>query len=153
MKLILPFLALSLSAAATAQTSSFVFLDCELKKDKNIQTYVPQKFSVKIDLKSKFIYAFENGRYKNVCVGKYEGCAVYEDAFTILSFERNIVENSEENIENEFRASISRYSGKIEGTLRSYKKKGNYGPRKLESLKPIFTGTCAKGVDLAPRKF
>jgi hypothetical protein len=151
MKLILPWLALfaSFPTVTNAQTANLVFLDCNLQKDQNVKHSIPPKLSMKIDLKTRYIFIFDNGRYQNACDGKGEDCSIYEDAFVMLKKERNI----EENIENVFRISVSRYSGKIDGTTRTYTIKGMYGPRSLKNSTKIFSGICTRGVDLAPRKF
>jgi hypothetical protein len=161
-KLALSLSLISFATSAYAQSTSDIFVDCEVVRSYNVpeKKFVRESLNFKIDTSNSIIYEFDfdKGKYDHKClksegdlkIGESSGyCMVNDEAvrFTNLS-QYGFFHNSES-------ITIYRSSGKIRGDLSMYQgpfKRGEFDSNKRPMVEYKINGTCQQGADLSRAK-
>jgi hypothetical protein len=119
---------------AFGQANDFIFLECKFRPSKMAPNGSSQ--SLKIDVKRKIIFGFEQGRYGEMCGSNNVDCVVDTEKFGIVF---NNIPRSVSGEERRAYMYISRQTGEIYG--------------KSIAFSARITGMCERGSDKAPKKF
>jgi hypothetical protein len=161
-KIALSLSLISFATSAYAQSTSDIFVDCEVIRSYNLpeKKFVRESLNFKIDTSNSVIYEFDfdTGKYDHKClksegdlkIGESSGyCMVNDEAVRFTNLSQYVLFHNSESI------TIYRSSGKLRGDFSMYKgsfKIGEFDPNKSAMVEYRLDGTCQQGSDKSRAK-